>query len=393
MTPMKMATSRSRCRSSSLLLAILLITATPPLLAANDRSVKEAQLKQLRERIGELRSELGQVRNHYDALRAELRDTEQRIGKVTRNLAELDEQLAAQKQKLSQLKQRQGTLEQGIVSQRTYLSGQIRASYMMGRQEYFKILLNQEDPATLGRVTAYYDYLNRARSERIGEIQHTLRELEAIKGQLVNETETLRQLRKQRAADKRDLEEGKQQREVVVGKLKREISSKDRQLEGLLIDEQELQNLLQALTEALEDIPAESGDHKPFAKLKGNLAWPSKGPLIVKYNSMRKTGQLRWQGVMIKNQEGAPVRAISHGRIAFADWLRGYGLLLIIDHGDGYMSLYGHNQSLFKETGDWVEAGEQVATVGNSGGFDKVALYFEIRKNGQPVNPGRWCKR
>lgn len=388
-----MAKSRRVRHSTSLLLALLLVFATSPLLASSDRAGKEAQLKQLRERIGALRGELGQVRTHYDKLRAELRDSERRIGKVTRNLAELDEQLTTQKQKLSQLKRRQGELEQGIVSQRKYLSGQIRASYMMGRQEYFKILLNQEDPATLGRVTAYYDYLNRARSERIGAIKGTLIELEAIRGQLVSEAERLLQLRKQRAAEKRELEKGRKQREVVVGKLKREISSKDKQLEGLLVDEQELQNLLQALSEALEDIPTEPGDHKPFAKLKGNLAWPSKGPMIVRYNSMRKTGTLRWQGVMIKNSEGAPVRAVSHGRVAFADWLRGYGLLLIIDHGDGYMSLYGHNQSLFKETGDWVEAGEQVATVGNSGGFDKVALYFEIRENGQPVNPGRWCKR
>ena len=385
-----------KLRSSSgslLLFAFLLVFAAPPLFASSDRNAREAQLKQLRERIGELRSELGQVRTHYDKLRAELRETEQLIGKVIRNLAELDDNLAKQKQKLSQLKQRQASLSQSIVSQRGYLSGQIRASYMMGRQEYFKILLNQEDPATLGRVTAYYDYLNRARSERIGEIENTLLELEEIRVQLITEAETLKRLHNQRSVEKKELEKGRKERKVVVGKLKREISSKDKQLEGLLVDEQELQNLLQALSEALEDIPAEPGEHRPFGQLKGALTWPSSGPLIVRYNSMRKSSKLRWQGVMIKAKEGAPVKAISHGRVAFADWLRGYGLLLIIDHGDGYMSLYGHNQSLYKETGDWVEGGEQVATVGNSGGFDKVALYFEIRQNGRPTNPGRWCKR
>lgn len=382
-----------RPSGSLLILIFLLVFPTSPLLASGDRATKEAQLKQLRERIDKLRGELGQVRTHYDKLRAELRDTEQRIGKVTRNLSELDEKLTRQKKKLSQLKRRQGELGQSIVSQRRYLSGQIRASYMMGRQEYFKILLNQEDPATLGRITAYYDYLNRARSNRIGEIENTLLELDQIRSQLTTEAETLRQLRKQRAAEKRELEKGRKERKVVVGKLKKEISSRDQQLEGLLIDEQELQNLLQALTEALEDIPEEPGDHRPFGQLKGTLSWPSRGPLIVRYNSMRKSANLRWQGVMIKASEGAPVKAVSHGRVAFADWLRGYGLLLIIDHGDGYMSLYGHNQSLFKETGDWVEAGEQVATVGNSGGFDDVALYFEIREDGRPTNPGRWCKR
>lgn len=379
--------------NSLILLGTLLFLLSPSLTTATDRQSKESELKQLRERIGTLRSELGQVRDHYDKLRVELGDTERHIGRVSRNLAELERKLSGQQQRLNQLRKRQGRLERSVARQRDYLSGQIRAAYLMGRQEYFKILLNQEDPATLGRVTTYYDYLNRARSERIHEITATLQEMDEIKGEIIIETEGLRKLRDQRAREVQELEKSRKERSVVMKKLRSEINSKDKQLDQLLRDEKELQQLLQALSEALEDIPVESGERKPFGQLKGKLKWPSRGPLIARYGSIRKTGKLRWQGVMIKAKEGQEVKAVSHGRVAFADWLRGYGLLLIIDHGDGYMSLYGHNQSLFKETGDWVEAGEVIATVGNSGGFDKTALYFEIRHDGQPTNPGRWCKR
>ena len=140
------------------------------------------------------------------------------------------------------------------------------------------------------------------------------------------------------------------------------------------------------------DLPTEQGERKAFAGLRGKLKWPSRGRLANRYGSRRKEGKLKWQGVMIKAPEGTEVTAISHGRIAFSDWLRGFGLLTIIDHGDGYMSLYGGNQSLYKEVGDWVEAGDVIASVGNSGGHRETALYFEIRHNGKPTNPLKWCR-
>ena len=189
------------------------------------------------------------------------------------------------------------------------------------------------------------------------------------------------------------MEASRKERKKVVRSLKAEIKSKGQQLDGLLADEQELKSLLQALTEALSDIPAAPGDHKPFAKLKGKLKWPTSGRRLKAYGESRRIGSLRWQGVVIAGKEGQEVKAVSHGRVAYADWLRGYGLLLIIDHGDGYMTLYGHNQSLFREVGDWVEKGEVIAAVGNSGGIDNHALYFEIRKDGKPTDPIRWCRR
>lgn len=360
---------------------------------AGERSAKEAELKQLRTRIAALQNELESARGQYDALRKRLRHSEQQIGSLTRKLRQLDTELGDRQAKLETLQQRANELEQLVASQRHYLAGQIRASYAMGRQEYMKILLNQENPATVGRVITYYDYLNKARIKRIETLGRNLRDLEQVRSELESETQRLRALRQQRAEEKRQLEASREERLEVLQRLKRQLADKDVQLAGMQRDEQELKQLIQALSEALEDIPAEPGNRKPFGTLKGKLKWPTSGPLLASYGSPRKLGKLVWQGVRIGAGSGQDVRAISYGRVAFADWLRGYGLLIIIDHGDGYMSLYGHNQSLYKETGDWVEAGEVVATVGDSGGQENSGLYFEIRKDGQPTDPVRWCRR
>lgn len=380
-------------RPLPLLFAVLALFIVFDCGAASERQVKEAELKQLRQRIASLQQELETVRGRYDSLRKELGRTERQIGSLSRKLKKLDNDLASQQEKMAELRQRAAQLQQSVAAQRHYLAGQIRASYAMGRQEYMKILLNQENPSTVGRVITYYDYLNKARAERIQTLGKTISELEQVRAELEAQTERLRSLRDQRAREKQQLEASRGEREMLVRQLKAEIKDKDQHLSGMMRDENELKQLIQALSEALEDIPAEPGNRKPFGNLKGKLKWPTGGPLVVSYGSPRKLGKLTWQGVMIGASSGQEVRAVSHGRVAFADWLRGYGLLIIIDHGDGYMSLYGHNQSLYKETGDWVEAAEVIATVGDSGGHDSTGLYFEIRKDGQPTDPVRWCRR
>ncbi len=375
------------------LLLSLLLGLVSPLQAASEMQSRHAELERLRQRIAKLQSELDVDRGRYDSLIKELRRVERRIGRIGRSITRLKGQLREQEKKLSALQQRRGRLQNSIAEQRRYLAGQIRAAYAMGRQEYFKILLNQEAPSAVGRTLTYYDYLNKARSERIKNLNSTIDELEQVRRELNSESERLRQLREQREQEKQKIEASRKERKGVVASLQKEIRSKDQQLNGLMADEQELKSLLQALTEALEDIPAEPGDHKPFAKLKGKLKWPTRGSRLIGYGAPRNIGKLRWQGVVIAGKEGQEVHAVSHGRVAFADWLRGYGLLLIIDHGDGYMSLYGHNHSLYREVGDWVEKGDSIAAVGNSGGIDRNALYFEIRKDGKPTDPVRWCRR
>lgn len=376
-----------------LLLTLLALFTLCGSATAGDREDKEAELAQLRQRIAALTGALESVRGRYDTLRTELRQTERRIGTLSRTLKELDTDLGRQQEKLATLHKRADGLQRSIADQRRYLAGQVRASYAMGRQEYMKILLNQENPSTVGRLITYYDYLNKARSERIAALETTIRELEQVRAELEAQTARLRKLREQRAREKGELEATRGERRKLVQQLKSEIADKDRHLSGMVRDEQELKALISALSRALSDIPAEAGNRKPFSSLKGKLKWPAKGPLVNSFGSPRKLGKLTWQGVTIGAGGGQEVRAVSHGRVAFADWLRGYGLLVIIDHGDGYMSLYGHNQSLYKETGDWVEPGEVIATVGDSGGQESSGLYFEIRKDGRPTDPVRWCRR
>lgn len=373
------------------LVGLLVLLPALALASGSQRQAKEAELLQLRERIAALRGELHKVRTRYDSLREELRVVEEAVGRLSRGLRELDDELAVRSRRLRALQTRRGELEGSIAQQRRYLEQQVRAAYVMGRQEYLKILLNQEDPATLGRALTYYDYLNRARSERIAALLDSVQQLDAVRRDIEAESRRLEALREQQLAKKAELERSKGSRSALLAELEQELNSKDRRLNQLLADEKELESLILALAQALEDIPAAPGDHRPFAQLRGKLSWPARGRLLETFGSAR-LGSLRWQGVVIGAREGQPVRAVSHGRVAFADWLRGYGYLLIIDHGDGYMSLYGHNQSLQREVGDWVDAGDTVATVGSSGGSERSGVYFELRHNGKPVNPSKWCR-
>lgn len=367
-----------------------LLLASP--VGAADRQLKEAELAKLRTAIESLREDLDQVRQRHGRLSDELRETESRIGRLGKSLRRFDREVEERRQHLGALQEQKTALMRTVARQRSGLAGQIRAAYLMGGQGYTKLLLNQKEPATLGRVLVYYDYFNRARAQRISTLEETRRRVEALEAEIGAEMARLEDLRAGRLAEKRSLEESRRERRALLVRLKGELNTKDQRLEGLLGDERELKALLDTLKEVLDDLPA-GDDRQPFARLRGRLRWPAPGPLQAAFGAPRGQGKLRWEGVLIRAPEGQEVRAVSRGRVAFADWLRGYGLLIIVDHGDGYMSLYGHNQSLFKETGDWVETEEVIATVGASGGQEREALYFEIRHNGAPQDPARWCRR
>ena len=364
--------------------------AAGPVAAEPERKEKEAELQALRQRIEALRQELASERDRYDDVRQALRQVEERIGAVSRRLRELAQEVADYRQRLEALAAEQAELQQRVERQRGYLGRQVRAAYAAGRQELVKLLLNQEDPASIGRVMAYYDYLNRARSRRIAALERDLGALEAVRERIAEEKAGLEAARAEQLKKKEALEAGRAERARVVSKLESRLANKDQRLNALLQDERELEELVEALRRALADIPAEVG--RPFAERRGELAWPVSGPMVARYGTRRGVGSLRWQGVVIGAEAGKEVRAVSHGRVAFAEWMRGYGMLLIVDHGDGFMSLYGHNRSLLKEAGDWVQPGEPLAIVGSSGGRSRDGLYFEIRKGGRPVNPAHWCR-
>lgn len=377
-------------------LAILLLPwlawAGAPTTDGQDIQRSEQQLQQVKKRITQLQHELQSSEQQYQALLRELRDTEQRIGETAHRLHIVGGQLAQQRAALSGLEQKRRRQQNELQQQRQALVRQLRSAYAMGRQERLKILLNQQDPAIVSRVLVYYDYFNRARTAQIEQIDQVLKDLRQTETVIQEEQQRLSALQRNELAEQAQLQQNQQSRQAVVAALGSDIQGKGEQLQALKQDAQQLQQLLDRLQLELVSLPLLDAGREPIEQRKGRLDWPTKGRLKALFGTA-KGGNLNWDGVLIAAAEGSVVQAVHHGRVAFADWLRGFGLLLIIDHGAGYMTLYGHNQSLFKETGEWVEAGEAVSLVGNSGGQSDAGVYFGIRYNGKAVNPKRWCRK
>lgn len=355
----------------------------------------EQKLQQLRAHIEQLQSKIKSAQGEQSKLSGKLKESEQQIGRLTRKLRVLAGRLKRQKVELKILQEQADAQSRALADEQQALAQQVRAAHAMGRQESLKIILNQQDPAAISRMMVYFDYLNRERMLRMQGIRDRLQKLQQTRASIRTEEQQLVALQAQQTREKADLEQQQLARREVLRELDGELKSQGRQLTRLRQDEKQLQTLLQGLQDALQDIPAEPvplQEHRKFAELKGRLRWPSRGYIGHRFGSP-KIGKLRWDGVMISSTEGSDVRAVHAGRVAFADWLRGFGLLLIVDHGDGYMTLYGHNQSLFKEAGDWVDGGEPVAAVGDTGGRKEPGVYFAIRRHGKAVNPAKWCRR
>ncbi|MFM1855928.1 MAG: hypothetical protein RLZ83_1237 [Pseudomonadota bacterium] len=392
---MAAARMRASSRASPLTAPLLLLLSALPLadhgLAAEQGGSRE-QLELVRQRIAGLQQRMRAAEGEKHELTEQLQEAEQQIGRVARRLRVLAGQLQRQQQRLEELRRSEQAQLGQLDSERRELARQVRAAYVMGRQERLKILLNQQDPARVSRALTYYDYVNRARARRMADIQRRLEQLAATRDDIEREEGRLRGLQQTELAAQAALEQQQVARRFVLRALAAELLTQGEELERLRRDEGQLQRLLSEIEQALADIPDASPADESFDRRRGRLPWPAQGQLTASFNSP-KIGGLRWDGVMISAPEGREIRAVHHGRVAFADWLRGFGLLLIVDHGDGWMTLYGHNQSLFKEVGDWVEAGEPVALVGSSGGRESAGVYFGIRHQGKPVNPAEWCQR
>jgi murein hydrolase activator len=354
---------------------------------------KASELESLRIRIKDVETRIKGARDEAQKLQKELRENEITTAQTLTRLHDFELSISKKHAELEELMFEQAEHHAALKQEKENLTHQIRAAYQMGRNDYIKLMLNQEDPALVGRALAYYDYHNRVRSERIGQVQQTLVNLDQIQSSIVDQTTKLESLKAEHEIKLRDFHQYRATRRDIISRLQKDIKEQGVELLTLQENERELGNLFQGLKqeqavtiEMYEDMP-------PFNTLKGKLSWPTKGKLLKKFGASKKGGNLKWQGVLIDAETGTSVKAISAGKIVFADWFRNLGLLVIIDHGDGYMSLYGHNQNLLKNTGDWVLAGEKIANVGDSGGQSDTALYFEIRKGAEPLNPSRWCKR
>lgn len=356
-----------------------------------DSTPSKAELEALKSRISELSQAQAKELRQRDSVQADLREAELRISRLAKEQRDLEQREAEAKRKLATLEKEQAALARDKRTQVEWLARTVRASYQSGRQERLKLLLNQEQPDQIARLMRYQEYYQRARTQRLKAVRAELTELQAVGERVASARQALLDKRAEIARHASKLEQAQQKRQQSLAALNRSLDNRGKDINQLKTDQQRLAALLEEMRRSFDDIPADLGG-KPFGKLAGKLPWPLPGRITTGYNS-RREGALRWQGVIMSAPGGTPVRAIHPGRVVFADWLRGYGLLTIVDHGEGYLSLYGYNQALLREVGEWVSAGDSLALAGNSGGNMVSGLYFEIRHRGKAVNPTRWCDR
>jgi septal ring factor EnvC (AmiA/AmiB activator) len=355
---------------------------------AADPPVSPEQLRELENRIAILQADRENVRTEYGSLQRQLQVNEENTGEIAEQLEIFNETLADKRNVLADLQIRQKNQQVQLQAQRQVLAKQIRASYIMGRQDYMKMWLNQENPVAIGRVLSYYDYFNRARTEQINTITAILKQITELKQRVENETQQLNLLIVQETTKKKQYHLSHSERQAILSQLEKKLENQDEELKLLSGNKQKLETLLGTLHEVVREMPEVTVN---FTENKGGLLLPVNGQVIKKFHDSL-IGRLKWQGLLIEANKGDKVKSVSAGRVVFAQWFRHFGLLVIVDHGKGYMSLYAHNQSLYVKTGDWVEPNQVIASVGDSGGRRQSALYFEIRHQGIPIDPVTWLK-
>jgi septal ring factor EnvC (AmiA/AmiB activator) len=353
---------------------------------------KEAELKKVNARIEKVRKAVNEDIEKRDQLSARLRDAELGVQASRRQLEEVRAQRIASEARLADLEREQAQREGELAAERGALAGELRTAYVNGREEQLKLLLNQQDPAAFGRMLAYYGYFGRARAERIAGIRDKLEHLMLLREKIAAETMRLRELESQQAQEVAALKDAQQRRGQAVAAIDTQIKSRGGEIKRLESQARGLEKLIADLRKALESVPV--ARQAPFEPLKGKLPWPvQQGKVLARFGQPRAGGSLRWQGMLIGTERGARVRAPFAGRVAYADWLPGMGLMIVLDHGGGYLSLYGHNEEVFRKVGDPVAAGDVIGSVGDSGGHNQPALYFEVRRGREPVNPENWLQR
>jgi len=353
--------------------------------------VYQQKLDNIRDKIVKILARLNDNQNKRSNVRSELQKLERKIAKTAHALRITRSKYKKSSRQLKTLKQDLKQLKRLLSAQRDILAKQIRSAYAMGQQPQLKLLLNQQQPTEMGRTLVYYNYLNQARSQQISNYLDNIKNKQRLEQSIGQSPRRLAKLLNNKRRQKKSLSQHRARRKRILATLTQNIQQQELTLDNLHSSRNRIEQLLMSLGELLADIPNAPVDDKPFADLKGHLPWPIKGKFSARYGTSKHQGDLTWKGVVIKADYGTPVRAISYGRVAFADWLQGFGFITIIDHSNGYLSLYGHNQELYKQAGDWVEAGEVIATVGDSGGQSESGLYFELRQDGSPINPSAWC--
>jgi septal ring factor EnvC (AmiA/AmiB activator) len=360
--------------------------------SAETEAEYKQRLQALSESIKTLQAELKTAKASKNKLQQSLQASEESIATHTKKVAKIKEALAREKKQLNQLQAQRAELVKNKKAQQQHIIAAIRHTYQLGQQSQLKLLLNQENPERMSRMLKYHDYIVSAHQQKITVYSQTIDSLNTLESRIKETQQQLKQRHKALSQRQHTLKTSQQTRKRALKQLSSSLRKKGTQLSTLTSDRDRLQDLLDKATNALANLSLPSGT-EAFAKAKGKLPLPTQGNITHAFGSPQFDGQLKRNGIYIRNQPGADVISVHHGRVIFSAYFRSHGLLLIVDHGDGYMSLYGHNETLLKDTGDWVSTGETIATVGNSGGQQTTGLYFEIRHQGQPQNPQPWLRR
>jgi septal ring factor EnvC (AmiA/AmiB activator) len=355
------------------------------------KSEAEDRLNQLKMEISSLQGELERTRTSLTGEQKALKAVDLEIQASALELRELESTRRQHEREIIVLQAERRDYLDSLEKRRDILAAQIMAAYRLGRESRLKLVLNQDSPALLSRTLAYYEYFSRSQAAQINELRQVLQTLDQMQAKIDLELSTLDEVQKGKQAVLDVMTDQRKQRQEVIDGLSRRIDSDENRLAELQRDRQDLEALLEKLSDALADIPADLGQQHGLTDLKGKMPLPVKGRVRHAFGQSRTEG-LRWQGWLIDAERGSEVQSIAYGRVAYSDWLRGYGLLMIIDHGDGFMSLYANNESLLFEVGDWIEPGSSISTVGASPVYGD-GLYFEIRKDGKAMDPAVWLNR
>lgn len=371
------------------ILGLVVVESTPA--AAPDAAAKEAELKKVRSRIESIRKSIHAEAERRDSLAAALKDSELAIQTARERLSAVRERRVAAEARLQALDTERKETQRKIADERDALAGELRVAYMNGRQEQLKLLLTQRDPAQLGRIMAYYGYFGRARAERITSVTEHLEHLDLLAENIAAEASKLQVIEADNAREVKSLAGARDRRKLTLAGVQSKIKSRNDELARAQREAQALEKLVEQLRRAIEEFPDQG--NLPFQRVKGKLPWPVKGKLLARFGQLRSGGPLKWQGTVIGADRGTQVRAPFQGRVVYADWLPGLGLLIVLDHGGGYMSLYGHNEQLYRKVGDRVAAGDVLGAVGDAAGIGQPGLYLEIRRGRQAIDPATWLAR
>lgn len=357
---------------------------------ANTEETKQ-QLESVQTEIQSLQKNLSLNNASKAELYSQLKQQSRAVSKLNNELRSLKQKVTAQNKQLDQLEHLVTEQQKSHSQQLEALNQQIRMAFIHGKPSFIKVLLNQQDPATIARSSRYFHYFHEARQQQLQQISQTLANLSVDQKNLYAAQKKYQQLYSQQQQKQKQLKAETQQRQATLKQLETKISDQDSRLSSLHEQEQSLQTLLDSLKKPKQISTPYKGPS--FAKRRGSLTWPIEGKLLARYGSSRNVGKLTWQGILISSPAGENIVAAAPGQVIFADWLRGFGLLIIIDHGDQYMTLYGNNETLLKQVGETVSTGELIAQSGDKGVRQHAGLYFEIRHKGSPTNPIRWLSK